>query len=143
MVWSSLPVFFSWKTASEALWLASSISFPSCLPLSESCFASAFLPPLKASCKAVFLFTRLGLAQISWLTMLMAQSSPTYWCKSTVATAKLYLRLLEVLTPLFSVLVGFCSPVVMGLISSCWGGLLLAHGTSKFGLVFQKVLFRS
>ncbi len=43
----------------------------------------------------------------------------------------MYLRLLKILTTLFSVLIGFCSPVVMGLIASCWGGLLLAHGASK------------
>ncbi len=52
---------------------------------------------------------------------------------------ELYLRLLEVLTPLFSVLLGFSSPVVMGLISACWGGLMLAHGASNSAnLVFTK-----
>ena len=131
MVWASLPAFFSWKTASEALWLASSISLPSCLPLSESCFASAFLPLLKASCKVIVTLQSWAWHRFPHMKTLRGEGSHSSLVCSQSSNFEVYLRLFEVLTTLFSVLVGFCSPVVMGLIASCWGGLLLAHSASK------------
>lgn len=47
-----------------------------------------------------------------------------------LSSAKVNLRLFEVLTTLLSMLLCFSSPVVMGLIAR-WGGLLLAHSAQR------------